>query len=129
MSHHTRKKKTKNKKKKKKNFAYSKTKAQIGCAVVTEQLISAVVFALRIVPFLCYLCPKYASSVFLRQYRPVYIRHDRKPKLLIFSRDGSCNTCNMRSYTIMALNATKCKFGHSGVTVSTKSAHRRIIMY
>ena len=52
-------------------FAYAKTKAQISCAVtaqlncaVTAQLISAFVIATRIliVPFLCYLYPKFQAS-------------------------------------------------------------------
>ena len=42
------------------NFAYAKTKAQISCAV-TAQLISAFVFATRIVIFLFYLNPKFSS--------------------------------------------------------------------
>ena len=50
-------------------FACAKTKAQISFAV-TAKLISAFVFATRIVYFLFYLNPKFqASSSFLRLYR------------------------------------------------------------
>ena len=45
-------------------FAYAKTKAQISCAV-TAQLISAFVFATRIVYFLLYLYPNFQDSMFL----------------------------------------------------------------
>ena len=42
-------------------FAYAKTKTQISCAV-TAQLISAFVFAIRIVQSLFYLNPKFQAS-------------------------------------------------------------------
>ena len=59
-------------------FAYAKTKAQISC-VVSAQLISAFVFATRIVQFLLYFKPEsQASSRFRRLYRPVWVRHGRK---------------------------------------------------
>ena len=46
--------------------AYAKTKAQISCAV-TAQLISGLVFAIRMVTFLFFQSPKFqASSLFLR---------------------------------------------------------------
>ena len=44
-----------------KQFAYAKTKAQISCAV-TAQLISAFVFATRIVQSLLFLNPKFQAS-------------------------------------------------------------------
>ena len=48
--------------------------------VVTAKLISAFVFATRIVQFLFYLNPKFqASSSFLRLYRPVCVGPGRKP--------------------------------------------------
>ena len=71
------------------DFAYAKTKAQISCAV-TAQLISAFVFATRIVQFLFYLNPKFQdSSLLLWLYRSVCVRHGRKPRRPVFSRRGS----------------------------------------
>ena len=59
--------------------AYAKTKTQISFAV-TAKLISAFVFATRIVQFLFYLNPKFqASSSFLCLYRPVCVGPVRKP--------------------------------------------------
>ena len=59
--------------------AYAKTKTQISFAV-TAKLISAFVFATRIVQFLFYLKPKFqASSSFLCLYRPVCVGPFRKP--------------------------------------------------
>ena len=59
--------------------AYAKTKAQISFAV-TAKLISAFVFATRIVQFLPYLTPKFqASSSFLCLYRSVCVGPVRKP--------------------------------------------------
>ena len=46
-------------------FAYAKTKTQIGCAV-TAQLISAFVFATRIVTSLFFLNPKFQACSHLR---------------------------------------------------------------
>ena len=66
--------------------AYAKTKAQISFAV-TAKLISAFVFATRIVQFLFYLNPKFqASSSFLSLYRPVCVGPGRKPRRPVFSR-------------------------------------------
>ena len=59
--------------------AYAKSKTQISFAV-TAKLISAFVFATRIVQFLFYLNPKFqASSSFLCLYRPVCVGPVRKP--------------------------------------------------
>ena len=59
--------------------AYAKTKARISFAV-TAKLISAIVFATRIVQFFFYLNPKFqASSSFLCLYRPVCVGPVRKP--------------------------------------------------
>ena len=70
-------------------IAYAKTKAQISFAV-TAKLISAFVFATRIVQFLFYLNPKFqASSSFLSLYRPVCVGPGRKPRRPVFSRRGS----------------------------------------
>ena len=70
-------------------FAFAKTKAQISFAV-TAKLISAFVFATRIVQFLFYLNPKFqASSSFLSLYRPVCVGPGRKPRRPVFSRRGS----------------------------------------
>ena len=70
------------------DFAYAKTKAQNSC-VVTAQLISAFVFATRIVQSLLMLQPKFhASSLFLRLYRPVNVGPGRTPRRPAFlSRD------------------------------------------
>ena len=55
-----------------------------------DQLCSYFVFATQIKSFLCYLYPKFQGFIiFLRQYRPVCVGPDRKPKLLVFSLDGS----------------------------------------
>ena len=70
-------------------IAYAKTKAQISFAV-TAKLISAFVFATRIVQFLFYLNPKFqASSSFLSLYRPVCVGPGRKPRRPVFSHRGS----------------------------------------
>ena len=71
------------------DFAYAKTKAQISCAV-TAQLISAFVFATRIVQFLYFLNPKFpVTSHLLCLYRPVCVGPGRKPRRPVFSRHGS----------------------------------------
>ena len=63
-------------------FAYAKTKRQIRFAVtVTAKLISAFVFATRIVQSLYFLNPKFqASSYLLWLYSPVCIGPVRKPE-------------------------------------------------
>ena len=71
------------------NLHRRKQKPQISFAV-TAKLISAFVFASRIVQFLFYLNQKFqASSSFLCLYRPVCVGPGRNPKLLVFSRTGS----------------------------------------
>ena len=53
-------------------------------------LISAFVFATRIVQFLFYLNPKFqASSLLLSLYRPVCVGPGRKPRRPVSSRRGS----------------------------------------
>ena len=70
-------------------FAYAETKTQISCAV-TVQLISAFVFALRIVQSLYYLNPKFqASSHILWLYSPVCVGPGRKPRRPVFSQQAS----------------------------------------
>ena len=70
------------------DFAYAKTKTQISFAV-TAKLISAFVFATRIVQFLFYLNPKFqASSNLLWLYSPVCVRPGRKPRRSVFSQRG-----------------------------------------
>ena len=70
-------------------FAYAKTKTQISFAV-TAKLISAFVFAIRIVQFLYYLNPKFqASSHLLWPYSPVCVGPGRKPRRPVFSERGS----------------------------------------
>ena len=60
-------------------FAYAKTKPQISCAV-TAQVISAFVFATRIVQFLFFLNPKFqACTQLLWLHRPVCVGHGWKP--------------------------------------------------
>ena len=64
--------------------AYAKTKPQISCAV-TAQLISAFVFAPRIMQSLFYLNPKFqASSLLPRLYRPISVRPGRKLQRPVF---------------------------------------------
>ena len=70
-------------------FAYAKTKAQISCPV-TAQLISAFVFAIRIVQSLYYLNPKLqVSSHLVWLYSPVCVEPGRKPRRPVFSQRGS----------------------------------------
>ena len=54
------------------------------------QLISAFVFATRIVQFLFFLNPNFqASNYLLRLYRQVCVKPGRKPRRPVFSRRGS----------------------------------------
>ena len=70
-------------------FAYPKTKTQISFAV-TAKLISAFVFAIRIVQSLYILNPKFqASSYLLWLYSPVCVRLGQKPWRPVFSQRGS----------------------------------------
>ena len=66
-----------------------KTNAQISCAI-TAQLISAFIFASRIVKSIFFLMPKFqASSLFLWLLRLVCVRADWIPQRPVFSRRGS----------------------------------------
>ena len=67
---------------------YAKTKTQISFAV-TAKLISAFVFAIRIVQFLYYLNPKFqASNHFQWLYSPVCVGPGQKPRRPVFSERG-----------------------------------------
>ena len=80
-------------------FAYAKTKAQISCAV-TAQLISAFVFAIRIIQSLYYLNLKFqASSHLLWLYSPVYLR---SPYLIIIS--AICHCHSFKNELVLVLN-------------------------
>ena len=70
-------------------FAYAKTKTQISFAV-TAKLISAFVFATRIVQSLFYLCRKFqASSHLLWLLRLVCVKPGLKPRRQVFLCHGS----------------------------------------
>ena len=72
-----------------KKSAYAKTKTQISFAV-TAKLISAFVFATRIVHSLYFLKPKFqASSRLLQLYSLVCVGPGRKPRRPVFSQRGS----------------------------------------
>ena len=82
-------------------FAYAKTKAQISFAV-TAKLISAFVFATRIVQSFFFLNLKFqASSLFLRLYRLVCVGPSRKPRRPVFSRHRSFE---MKVYPLRRMN-------------------------
>ena len=71
------------------DFAYAKLKTQISFAV-TAKLISAFVFAIRIVQSLYYLNPTFqSSSHLLWLYSPVCVGPGRKPRRTVFSQRGS----------------------------------------
>ena len=70
-------------------FAYAKTKTQINFAV-TAKLISAFVFATRMVQSLCFLNPKFqASRHILWLYSQVCVGLVRKPRRPVSSQRGS----------------------------------------
>ena len=70
-------------------FVYAKTKTQISFAV-TAKLISAFVFATRIVQSLYFLNPKFqASSYLVWLYSLVCVGPGRKPRRPVFSQQGS----------------------------------------
>ena len=76
-------------------FAYAKTKTQISFAV-TAKLISAFVFATRIVQSLSLLNTKFqASSHFLRRRSLICVGPGRKPRRPVFWRHGSYDQFNM----------------------------------
>ena len=62
-----------------------KQRRRLASQLVTAKLISAFVFATRIVQFLpCYLYPNY--QVLLRLFRPVCVKPGRKPRRPVFPR-------------------------------------------
>ena len=70
-------------------FSYAKTKTQISFAV-TAKLVSAFVFATRIVQSIYFLNTKFqASSHLLWLYSPVSVGPGRKPRRPVFSQRGS----------------------------------------
>ena len=73
-------------------FTYAKTKA------VTAQLISAFIFATRIVQSLCFLNPKFqASSHLLWLYIPICVGPGRKTRRPVFSQQCSINRRYLKS--------------------------------
>ena len=77
-------------------FAYAKTKTQISCAI-TAQLISAFVFATRIVKSLYFLNPKFqASSHLLWLHSPVCLGLGQKPRRPVFTQRSSYLSLNWR---------------------------------
>ena len=80
-------------------FAYAKTKTQISFAL-TAKLISAFVFATRIVQLLYFLNPKnQVFSNFLWVYSAVCVWTCLKPQRKVFSRRGSYNSLWPVSHT------------------------------
>ena len=69
-------------------FTYAKTKAQISFAVAAK-LISAFVFATRIVQFLYFLNPKFTASSHLLCYSRLCVGPGRKPRRPVSARHGS----------------------------------------
>ena len=84
-------------------FAYAKTKTQISFAV-TAKLISAYVFATRIVQSLSFLNTKFqASSHFLRLRSLICVGYGRKPRRPLFWRRGShYDAGNTRTITVIS---------------------------
>ena len=65
----------------------------------TAKLISAFVFATRILQSLCFLNPKFqASSNLLWLYRPVCVGPGRKPRRPVFSQRGLKFQCYMNEH-------------------------------
>ena len=98
-------------------FAYAKPKTQISFAV-TAKLISAFVFATRIVQSLYFLNPKFqASSHLMWLYSPVCVGPGRKPRRLVFSQRGSNVTCTTdecgRLCTVATRHNTSCKMDNT----------------
>ena len=79
---------------------------------VTAQLISAFVFAIRIVKSLYYLNPKFqASSHLLWLYSPVCVGPGRKPRRPVFSQRGSyVDGCRCANGNPVSLITTKTVF-------------------
>ena len=87
-------------------FAYAKTKTLINFAV-TAKLISAFVFAIRIVQFLFYLNTKFqASSHLLSLCSLICVGPDGKPRRTVFSQRGSFNIW-LNSYNMQNVQTKK----------------------
>ena len=79
-------------------FAYAKTKRQISFAV---KLISAFVFATRIVQSPFFLNPKFQASSHLPQLNsPVCVRPGQKPRRPVFSQRGSFSFNVLRKHEV-----------------------------
>ena len=82
-------------------FIYAKTRTQISFAV-TVKLISAFVFATRIIQSLFFVNPKFiASSHLVWLYSPVYVRPGRKPRRPVFSQQGSYDREGLASLCVL----------------------------
>ena len=90
------------------DFAYAKLKTQISFAV-TAKLISAFVFAIRIVQSLYYVNPIFqSSSHLLWLYSPVCVGPGRKPRRSVFSQRGSYrNNGDLLGYTLFSYFCSK----------------------
>ena len=77
--------------------------------LVTAQLISAFVFAIRIVHFLIFLIPKFqAYSHLLYVDRLVFVRPDPKPQRPVFSCCGSYKCANSEITVYSCLSGSLC---------------------
>ena len=97
---------------------------------VTAKLISAFVFATRIVYFLFFLYPKFqASSLLLRLYSPVCVRPGRKPRRPVFSRRGSFlireNERRPHTKSLREFEPVREKTNRLGLTKTRLYSHRR----
>ena len=86
----------------KQQSACAKTKTQISFAE-TLKLISAFVFATRIVQFLIFLKPKFQASSLLRMYSLLCVRPGRKPKLVVVSYIGSSGVYPLPYHKVSAV--------------------------
>ena len=88
-------------------FAYAKTKTQISFAE-TAKLISAFVFATRIVQSPYFLKPKFqVSSHPLWLYSPACVRPGRKPRRPVFSERGSfCSEFDVKKEVLSGRDVT-----------------------
>ena len=100
---------------------------------VTAKLISAFVFATRIVQFLFFLNPKFqASNHLLCLFRPVCGGPGRKPRRLVFSRRGSLNLC-FRKPTISVSDQVQFKPGYTvtenSLKLETSDLEKKEVLY
>ena len=110
-------------------FAYAKTKTQISFAV-TAKLISAFVFATRIVQCLSFLNTKFqASSHFLWLYSPVCVGPGRKPRRPVFWRRGSISDKEKWLICTFVFAYAKNKFSHDTAHMLKGSHYRLFCKY